>query len=342
MVALIAVLAMAAGPEGRAHAEEPPTADRRAAARARLVDGDRLLKSGEFQQALKAFNDAFELFPSPKIHYNFALAHQGMGRNADALEAFDTFLREATDAPEETRTRARAAREALLQRVGMLRLTVDVPGAPVVVDGREVGRTPLGRDVPLDPGPHLLLVDRPGGGAAPCTQRLTVTAGASVTAECRLLSPAVGGAPPPVHPDPPAPAAVAARADTASPAAGDAPTVPDAADPHASVNGDAGRTWRLAGMAVGGAGVLLVGGGLLFGWQAHAAAEDVSRQYDAERERVGQRAEKLQWVGYGLGAAGLVTGALLYLRGTRADEAEDPTAVHALITPRGLLVEGRF
>src|SRR5205823_93599 len=110
---------------------------------------------------------------SPKIHYNFALALQGMGRNADALEAFDAFLDQATDAPADARDRAHAAREGLLQRVGMLRVSTEAAGAQVVIDGRDVGRTPLPRAIPLDVGPHLLLVER-GDGSAPYTKRFQI------------------------------------------------------------------------------------------------------------------------------------------------------------------------
>ncbi|MEP6653702.1 MAG: tetratricopeptide repeat protein [Myxococcales bacterium] len=109
--ALIAGAALMLALAARAGADPVgPAEDKRSAARARLVDGDHLLKTGEFQQALAAFKDAYALFPSPKIHYNFALAYQGMGRNADALEALDTFLRDATDVrPEVRERRARRA-----------------------------------------------------------------------------------------------------------------------------------------------------------------------------------------------------------------------------------------
>src|SRR3569623_661199 len=166
--------------------------ERKAQARVKLVEGDRLLKLGEFQQALAAFKDAYDLFPSPKIRYNFGLAYEGMGRNADALEAFDAFLIEATDASPETRDRAVATRTRLLGRVGTLRVVADVDGATIVVDGRDMGKTAPARELRLDPGPHLLLVAR-GGGTAPFPQRLAIAAGAAVTVVVRLTPPAAAG-----------------------------------------------------------------------------------------------------------------------------------------------------
>lgn len=159
---------------------EPSVADKRTTAREKLVVGDGLLKRGEFQQALSTFKEAYDLYPSPKIHYNFGLAYQGMGRNADALEEFEKFLANATDAQEEVRAKAIAIREALLHKVGTLQLTVAVDGT-VVIDGRELGKTPITREIRLEPGQHVLLLDR-GQGAAPIMQRVELPAGASVTA----------------------------------------------------------------------------------------------------------------------------------------------------------------
>jgi len=160
-------------------------AARKGAARAKLMEGDALLKQGAYQDALAVFEEAYALYPSPKIHYDFGLAYQGMGRGADALEAFEVFLREVNDAQPEVRAKAVAARDDLLARVGVVRVTADVNGASILIDGREVGRTPYGRDIRLDPGPHMLTVDR-GGGLVPFTQRLAVRAATVVVVDARF------------------------------------------------------------------------------------------------------------------------------------------------------------
>jgi hypothetical protein len=165
---------------------------RRVAARAKLVEGDGLLKRGAYQDALAVFREAYALFPSPKIHYNFGLALKGMGRNAEALEAFDRFLAEADDAPPDARARALASRDELLGRVGVVRVATDVTGASILIDGREVGRTPYPHDIRLDPGPHMLTVDR-GGASLPFAQRMEVRAGAVSSVVARF--PDAGGAP---------------------------------------------------------------------------------------------------------------------------------------------------
>lgn len=308
-----------------ARAEEPaPAQDKKAQARAKLVEGDRLLKLGEFQQAMTAFKDAYDLFPSPKIRYNFGLAYEGMGRNADALEAFDAFLVEATDASTETRERAVTARNTLLGRVGTLRVVADVEGATIVVDGRDMGKTAPARELRLDPGPHLLLVDR-GGGTAPFTQRLDVAAGTAVTVVVRLTPPVAeagtaNAAPPPEATRPPP-----------SPPAGG----PEDRQP------DRGGRWRTAGIATAAAGAGFLGGGLLFGLSARSASTDVSHQFDASQDSAGRRDETLQWVAYGVGAAAIATGAWLFFHGRALDASEAP-ALRAGVLPGRLFVEGRF
>ena len=87
------------------------------------------LKRGEHRVALDRFEEAYALVPSPKIHYDFGLAYLGLGRDADALSAFERFLAEAPDAPADKRDKAARYVAELRARVGTVG---DAPG----VDGR--------------------------------------------------------------------------------------------------------------------------------------------------------------------------------------------------------------
>ncbi|MEP6652623.1 MAG: PEGA domain-containing protein [Myxococcales bacterium] len=314
-----------------------PTDAKKAAAREKLVAGDRLLKQGEFQQALAAFKEAYVLFPSAKIHYNFGLAYQGMGRIAEALDAFDAFLEGAPDAQPEVRERARATLEGLMGQVGTVRVTADLDGASVIVDGRDVGKTPLARNLRLDPGPHLLLVD---GGVArqSFTQRLNIVAGASTSAAVIL----------PLRVTPPvATAAAPAVAKPTEPSMGGPGAIPAGTAPLSSgtpesATPSAGRSWRVAGIAVASAGAVCLAAGLVFGLAARSASNDVSARYDESRDSAGKRNEALQWVGYGVGAAAVAAGAFLFVHGAKVDERE-AQGLHAVITPNGsVLVRGHF
>jgi tetratricopeptide (TPR) repeat protein len=314
-----------------ARAQEPPAgAEKKVSARAKLVEGDRLLKLGEFQQALAAFKDAYDLFPSPKIRYDFGLAYQGMGRNAEALDAFDAFLADATDAQPEARENARAARSKLLARVGTLRVIADFAGATIVIDGRDMGKTSAAHDIRLDPGPHLLLIDR-GDGMPPFTQRLDVAAGALVSVVVQVAATGLAKG-----------ETTTARAPddkTGLPAvASPSPVAPPAPGPGR------GRAWRISGIATAAAGALCVGGGVVFGAAAHAASNDVSSRYDAARDSAGRRDETLQWVGYGLGAAAIAAGVWLFAHGGALDAQESGTSqtFNVMLGPGTLAIRGVY
>ena len=63
----------------------------KAKAKAQLAKGARYLEAGSYARALADFEEAYRIFPSPKIFYNLALANAGLGRNADALREFEQF-----------------------------------------------------------------------------------------------------------------------------------------------------------------------------------------------------------------------------------------------------------
>jgi tetratricopeptide (TPR) repeat protein len=170
-------------------------AEPRAEARAKLVQGSEFLKRREFEEALARFQEAYRLVPSPKIQYNFGLAYRGLGRKADAMEAFDRFLSEAPDAPKESRQTAERERAELLGQVTVLEVKVDLAGAEVFIDGRSYGTTHTNH-IYLDPGPHQLSVEKAGEGPA-FTERINATAGQRMTVMARLAR--APTPPPPAH-----------------------------------------------------------------------------------------------------------------------------------------------
>ncbi|HEX3694529.1 MAG TPA: PEGA domain-containing protein [Polyangia bacterium] len=170
-------LAMPALP---AHAQD----DSKAVARTKLVEGSDLLKRGEYREALIRFQEAYALVPSPKILYNFGLAYMGLSRNADAIDAFEKFLNEAADAAPDLRANAERHRDTLLLQIGSLIIDANTDGAEISVDGRSRGLTPGPGAIRLDPGPHQLVVEKPG--MPPYTRKMTIEAGQKLIVEVRL------------------------------------------------------------------------------------------------------------------------------------------------------------
>src|SRR3954468_17390347 len=102
-----------------------PKADEKAQARALLVEGGGLLQSGDYAEALSRFEKAYALVPSPKIQYNLGLAYLGLGRPADALQAFQTFVDGATDAAPANITAAKKYLAQLPKKIGVVELEGD-------------------------------------------------------------------------------------------------------------------------------------------------------------------------------------------------------------------------
>jgi hypothetical protein len=175
-------------------AEGTTDAERRAEASVHLKRGAQLIDAEDLTGALAEFESAYRLVPSPSILHNFGVVYQGLGRNASAIEAFERFLAEAPRPPPEIREHALRAVEALRPRVGELWVEADEPGAGIFVDGRQVARTPQGRPIYLDPGPHHVSIERGDGGTAHA-ERVEARAGERVTVAARLARP-----PPPPRP----------------------------------------------------------------------------------------------------------------------------------------------
>ncbi len=132
-----------------------------------------------------------------------------------------------------------------------------------------------------------------------------------------------------------APVAPAARPDPVAPTP--APTAPlTAPEPGPDLELDAATTvtsaeersaagarqLRLAGTIGVGVGVASLGVGVAFHLRARALSSDLSEPgviFDPDKERSGETAETLAYVGYAAGGALLLGGGALYLLGRRAD-----------------------
>jgi hypothetical protein len=180
-----------------AGAEQAPTEDEAARQTAKQLrdDGARALDAGHPDEALGLFRRAYETYPKPNMLFNIGLALDALERRVEALDAFELFLLQATDAPPEARRHAAEQIAALTSAVGHLAVTVDVDGAEVEIDGQKVGTTPLPRVAHLAPGLHALRVSHANYNAE--ERQLTVAAGQTVrlTVHLRPVAPTPAPAP---------------------------------------------------------------------------------------------------------------------------------------------------
>jgi hypothetical protein len=237
---VLALLVLAiTGVSGAGHAAPDP----KTAAKKLVVEGAALVKRGDYEAALVRFKAAFDLVPSPKIQYNLGIAYMGLERNAEAYDAFQTFLADASGATTETITKARLYKESLLLKVCRLTVHSDVQGATITLDGKPHGTTPPAGEIMVDAGNHSLVVAKDGVGT-PFTKWFDASAGSTMTIDANLLPPA-----------PPPPPALAIRDP--------GPTGPDLT---ASAPPPPPRRWaKVTGYTVGGLAVAALGFGT-FEW----------------------------------------------------------------------------
>jgi hypothetical protein len=193
---LLAILAQAA----------PLTADPQAKAQAQelLGQGSKLYQQGDVAGALEKFEAAYVTFPSPKLMFNIGQADRDLGRPVEAIEAFQRFLAEASDASPETLADAHKSVAELRKKLGKVRIDCDTAGAEVSVDGKTVGVTPLPELIWTTPGRHQVAAIHVS--AAPTIETVDVEAGSTRTVALRLI--------PLVAPVAPAPAPASEAAPT--------------------------------------------------------------------------------------------------------------------------------
>ncbi|MCC6998008.1 MAG: tetratricopeptide repeat protein [Deltaproteobacteria bacterium] len=202
-----AVAQPAPGPDAGVPAPvEPPTVTSEETEAARLTQvGSEAWQRGDHAQALQYFQLAYRVFPSPRLHYNLALALLGQRRTLEAVAELERFLAEAPDAPADARDYASEQLAELGKHLG--RVLVEAPaGASISLDGQ-----PAAGITRVAAGRHSVLVRAEGMRAF--LAEIEVRAGALTTVRARLTpwtddgaaSAAAPTSPAPTRPAPAAP-----------------------------------------------------------------------------------------------------------------------------------------
>ena len=122
-----------------------------------------LFNEGKYDQAVIAFERAYELKPSFKILYNIAQTENELGHYATALEAYERYLEEGGErVPKRRRPEVIEEIERLRSLVGTISIHGAEPGVQVFVDDRLIGETPLGETPVFSIGDHEVLLKRAG------------------------------------------------------------------------------------------------------------------------------------------------------------------------------------
>ena len=149
--------------------------------------------SGDYVAALEHFEQSYAKVPAPSLLFNIGRVLSELGRDLDALVAFERFLAASPNATDDAHGFATAKVLVLQQRVAHLAIRTSVAGAEILVDGMPLGRAPLAAAVRVVPGTHQVMAR--AAGYATALAALDARAGAHVDVELRLLPAGVNTTP---------------------------------------------------------------------------------------------------------------------------------------------------
>ncbi|MFO0625007.1 MAG: hypothetical protein U0325_05265 [Polyangiales bacterium] len=138
-----------------------------------------LYTDANFEAALVEFQRAYELGQNPNVLYNLGAVYESLGRFVEARDALEAYRMRGTPATVATRAAELDARLARLrERIGTLRVLVDVPGLRARLDGVDVPVARLRAGLAVSAGVRVLTLDAEG--YLPREERRDITGGQTV------------------------------------------------------------------------------------------------------------------------------------------------------------------
>jgi hypothetical protein len=305
-----------------------------------------LTDAGDYQDACAKFAESKRLAPGLGVTLYLADCYERTGRTASAWTEFRSAEGQARQRNDKRADVARGRAQVLEAKLNRVTITVapSVPlsGLQVLRDGLPVEREELGVAVPVDPGDHTVVVSAPGHAARTFNAHVGPE-GQTATVSVDSLGPSTT-AEPKATPAPPPPAAVPPPAVAPSPAAAGSPTAssPETAAPAPE---DPGKTRKWIGVAVGGAGIvgIIVGG--VFGaiaesklTQSNSSHCDSTDHCDATGLGLRQDAKSaanVSTIAFVAGGVLLAGGVVLYLTAPRAPSGSAIVVAPAVLAGGG-------
>lgn len=132
-------------------------------ARELFVQGQAAYETGDYDTAVRNWEQAYELDPRPLLQYNLAQAYERLGQLDRAVAAYRIYVDNTPgDDPRAQNARARiASLEARLTNTSV-RLTGGQEGSRVTIDGEDRGLLPHPDPFRVDPGTHRIVVRAEG------------------------------------------------------------------------------------------------------------------------------------------------------------------------------------
>jgi hypothetical protein len=180
---VLAVVALAAAvvlvsTAGRAQTPGGSSAE----ARQHFERGVQAAEEARWQDAIRELQAARDIRPTPSVHYNLGMAYRAVGRNREAITAFEQY--NASAGPSGRAREVNAMIAALRAGLGHVVVRLEPASATLTIDGAAVppGEGPY----EVDPGSHVLVAEATGYRAT--TRSITVAPGARTEVRLRLDS----------------------------------------------------------------------------------------------------------------------------------------------------------
>jgi hypothetical protein len=304
-----------------------------AAARTLAVEGVKLAQAGKCDEALDKLDRAEKLHHSPIVLSALGECKVAQGKFVEGTEMLRKVIREPLpDHPSAAHVKAyehaQATLDAAAPKIGRLTISISAQGEAqpsVTVDGEPVPAALLGAERPTDPGEHV--VEASAAGYLKSSAKVTLSEGDKKSVRLELER------------DPSAAAAVAkeeaasaAAADSAPAGAAAASAKTESREPvSSSTHSGPNRTAAYVSWIAGGA-ALAVGAG--FGIAAMSGKSDLDKQCNGnvcppaaqEKLDIAQRNGTIATIGFGVGAAGLALGTVLFFTAGGSSESQNARA----------------
>jgi serine/threonine-protein kinase len=301
------------------------TAGQKAAAESLFDDALKAMKAGHYSEACPKLEESERIDPGIGTLLYLGECYERTGRTASAWAIFREAASSARAQGEVERSRVASARADRLQ-AGLSKLTIRVPSETarlaslhVTRDGVAVANGLLGVAIPVDPGKYHVVASADGHQSF--EGDLEVPAGESKALEIPDLQVVATVEPSPLG----APPASATNAQEGTPSA--AP--PRNPEPGASSSAKTGL--RVPAYVTGALGVVGLGIGSYFGVKAIAKNSDAESHCprgnlcdDAQGEALTHEAKNAAVasnIAFGVGAAFVIAGVVLYLSGEPAEQS---------------------
>jgi tetratricopeptide (TPR) repeat protein len=156
---------------GRAEAQTTDSSAFDTAAK-EFANGKRLAKEGKYLRAIAAFEKAYTAHPHYYVHCSIARCYEQMKQMVKAADYYRSCLKLGADKASIAPEVVGALKKAEAQ-ISWVEVKSPGAGGTIEIDGRARGKTP--KQIPLDPGSHVVVVRRER--AAPASATLLLYSG---------------------------------------------------------------------------------------------------------------------------------------------------------------------